>query len=75
MYFHSAAQLLEEIVKIAVLPRSPLGGWLAPTLGAIEFLQHLTQARTQLTCFICSQHCLEPAAADGKPTDMASPYI
>ena len=30
-------------MKIAILPRSQAGGWLAPTLGAIEFLQHLTQ--------------------------------
>lgn len=37
-------QLLEEIIKIAVMARPPRGnGWLAPTMGAIEFLQHLTQ--------------------------------
>lgn len=39
-------QLLEEIIKIAIIPRPPYGaGWLAPTMGAIEFLQHLTQVR------------------------------
>lgn len=37
-------QLLEEIIKIAIIARPPSGaGWLAPTMGAIEFLQHLTQ--------------------------------
>eukprot|EP00884_Botryococcus_braunii_P003385 jgi/Botrbrau1/13047/Bobra.0187s0009.1 len=40
-----ALPLLEEIVKIAALPRAPLGwGWLAPTLGAIEMMQCITQA-------------------------------
>ena len=46
-------QLLEEIVKIAAMPRPPHGsGWLAPTMGAIEFLQHLTQVKCDAVTII-----------------------
>ena len=39
-----SALLLEEIVKIANLPRNQYGqGWLAPTLGGLEMMQCLTQ--------------------------------
>lgn len=36
--------LLEEIVKIANIPRYTPYGWLTPTIGAVEMLQCLTQA-------------------------------
>ncbi|KAK9789757.1 hypothetical protein WJX73_001047 [Symbiochloris irregularis] len=40
-----SALLLEEVVKIATLPRPPLRlGWLAPALGGLEMLQCITQA-------------------------------
>lgn len=40
-----ALPLLDEMVKIAALPRPPLGfGWLAPTLGSIEMMQCIVQA-------------------------------
>ena len=43
------AMLLEEMVKIANLPRLPgqTCGWLAPTLGSLEMLQCLTQGVSQ----------------------------
>lgn len=40
-----ALPLLDEMVKIAALPRSPHGfGWLAPTLGSVEMMQCIVQA-------------------------------
>ena len=40
-----SAMLLEEMIKIASLPRPPNGlGWFAPVLGSVEMLQCLTQA-------------------------------
>lgn len=39
-----SAILLEEIVKIANIPRTSPYGWLTPTIGAVEMLQCLTQA-------------------------------
>jgi len=50
-------------VKIAVLPRSQAGGWLAPTAGAIEFLQHLTQV---------SAHPNTLCSSDGSPADLST---
>ena len=43
------ATLLEEMVKVANLPRLPgqTCGWLAPTLGSLEMLQCLTQGVSQ----------------------------
>ncbi|GJN11849.1 hypothetical protein PR202_ga30079 [Eleusine coracana subsp. coracana] len=39
-----APRLLEELVKIAVLPRSPHGfGWLRPAVGVIELSQNIIQ--------------------------------
>lgn len=35
---------LEEMIKIANIPRFSPYGWLTPTIGAIEMLQCLTQA-------------------------------
>ncbi len=41
-----APLLLEEMVKIANLPRPPAGyGWLSPTVGALEMMQCLTRAQ------------------------------
>ncbi|MQM14418.1 hypothetical protein Taro_047347 [Colocasia esculenta] len=40
-----APRLLEELVKIAVMPRSPHGrGWLRPAIGVIELSQSIIQA-------------------------------
>ncbi|XP_072953366.1 dnaJ protein ERDJ2 [Typha angustifolia] len=40
-----APRLLEELMKIAVLPRSPHGhGWLRPAVGVVELSQHIIQA-------------------------------
>lgn len=40
-----APRLLEELVKIAVLPRTPLGhGWLRPAIGVVELSQSIVQA-------------------------------
>jgi len=40
-----APRLLEELVKIAVLPRNPHGfGWLRPASGVIELSQNIIQA-------------------------------
>ncbi|KAL5676323.1 hypothetical protein ACJX0J_012454, partial [Zea mays] len=40
-----APRLLEELVKIAVLPRNPHGfGWLRPALSVIELSQNIIQA-------------------------------
>ncbi|KAG0462815.1 hypothetical protein HPP92_021291 [Vanilla planifolia] len=40
-----APRLLEELVKIAVLPRNPLGhGWLRPAIGVVELSQSIVQA-------------------------------
>ena len=40
-----SALLLEEMIKIASLPRPPHSlGWLAPIIGSVEMLQCLTQA-------------------------------
>ncbi|KAL5213811.1 hypothetical protein ABZP36_002963 [Zizania latifolia] len=40
-----APRLLEELVKIALLPRSPHGfGWLRPAIGVIELSQNIIQA-------------------------------
>ncbi|KAJ1270299.1 hypothetical protein BS78_06G043200 [Paspalum vaginatum] len=40
-----APRLLEELVKIAVLPRNPHGfGWLRPAIGVIELSQNIIQA-------------------------------
>ena len=40
-----SALLLEEMIKIASLPRPPhMLGWLAPALGSLEMLQCITQA-------------------------------
>ena len=39
-----SAVFLEEIVKIANLPRYSPYGWLTPTIGAVEMMQCLTQA-------------------------------
>lgn len=36
--------LLEEMIKIANIPRYSPYGWLTPTVGSIEMLQCLTQA-------------------------------
>lgn len=39
-----APVLVEEIIKIAGIPKPPYGlGWLAPLLGGIEFMQHMVQ--------------------------------
>ena len=41
-----APLLLEEMVKIANLPRPPAGfGWLSPTVGSLEMMQCLTRAQ------------------------------
>ncbi|KAM0833226.1 hypothetical protein ACQ4PT_064394 [Festuca glaucescens] len=40
-----APRLLEELVKIALLPRSPHGfGWLRPAIGVVELSQSIIQA-------------------------------
>uniref|UniRef100_A0A0E0KNV8 J domain-containing protein n=1 Tax=Oryza punctata TaxID=4537 RepID=A0A0E0KNV8_ORYPU len=40
-----APRLLDELVKIALLPRSPHGfGWLRPAIGVIELSQNIIQA-------------------------------
>lgn len=40
-----APRLLEELVKIAVIPRNPHGhGWLRPAVGVLELSQCMTQA-------------------------------
>ncbi|KAK8939642.1 Chaperone protein dnaJ 49 [Platanthera guangdongensis] len=40
-----APRLLEELVKIAVMPRNPHGhGWLRPAVGVLELSQCMTQA-------------------------------
>lgn len=39
-----SAVFLEEIIKIANLPRTSPYGWLTPTIGAVEMLQCITQA-------------------------------
>ncbi|CAL9148916.1 unnamed protein product [Musa hybrid cultivar] len=40
-----APRLLEELVKIAVIPRSPHGhGWLRPAIGVVELSQCIIQA-------------------------------
>ncbi|XP_019707516.1 dnaJ protein ERDJ2 isoform X2 [Elaeis guineensis] len=40
-----APRLLEELMKIAVLPRSPKGyGWLRPAIGVVELSQSIIQA-------------------------------
>ncbi|PKA63676.1 Chaperone protein dnaJ 39 [Apostasia shenzhenica] len=40
-----APRLLEELVKIAVLPRPPVGhGWLRPAIGVVELSQSIVQA-------------------------------
>ena len=40
-----APLLLEEMVKIANLPRPPAGyGWLSPSVGALEMMQCITRA-------------------------------
>ncbi|KAI0530811.1 hypothetical protein KFK09_000359 [Dendrobium nobile] len=40
-----APRLLEELVKIAVLPRTPLGhGWLRPAIGVVDLSQSIVQA-------------------------------
>ncbi|CAA6656274.1 unnamed protein product [Spirodela intermedia] len=40
-----APRLLEELVKIAVMPRSPNGrGWLRPAIGVVELSQSIVQA-------------------------------
>ncbi|XP_072990643.1 dnaJ protein ERDJ2-like [Typha latifolia] len=40
-----APRLLEELMKIAVLPRSPQGhGWLRPAVGVVELSQNIIQA-------------------------------
>lgn len=40
-----APRLLEELVKIALLPRSPNGfGWLRPAIGVVELSQSIIQA-------------------------------
>ncbi|WOL18397.1 dnaJ protein ERDJ2A [Canna indica] len=40
-----APRLLEELVKIAVMPRSPHGhGWLRPAIGVVELSQCIIQA-------------------------------
>ena len=41
-----APLLLEEMVKIANLPRPPAGyGWLSPSVGALEMMQCITRAQ------------------------------
>ncbi|KAK9839330.1 hypothetical protein WJX81_008661 [Elliptochloris bilobata] len=41
-----APLLLEEMVKIANLPRPPAGyGWLSPTVGSLEMMQCITRAQ------------------------------
>ncbi|KAJ6846361.1 dnaJ protein ERDJ2-like [Iris pallida] len=40
-----APRLLEELIKIAILPRSPQGhGWLRPAVGVVELSQCIIQA-------------------------------
>ena len=41
--------LLEEMVKIANIPRNPVQtfGWLAPTMGSLEMMQCITQGVSQ----------------------------